>query len=188
LIPPEDRRLPQLEPLGDAVAFAGALHGMVGYSPLIENLTAEEIQKLARFIQVYRAPGGEVVIREGEPGDFMMFIIEGRVEVFKQDRQKLPRMIAVVEAGQTLGEMSMIDGEPRFATCVAAAPTLVGVLTRENLARVVLEEPLLGAKVLMELIVLMSNRLRTTSARLVQSLEQQVGTMPGPAEEGSGLV
>lgn len=188
MIPPEDRRLPQLEPLGDAVAFAGALHGMVGYSPLIENLTADEIHRLARFIQIYRAPGGAVIIREGEPGDFMMFIVEGRVEVFKQDRQKLPRMIAVVEAGQTLGEMSMIDGEPRFATCVAAAPTLVGVLTRENLAKVVLEEPMLGAKVLMELIVLMSDRLRATSAKLVQSLEQQVGAMPGPAEEGTGLV
>ena len=38
----------------------------------------------------------------------------------------------------------MIDGEPRFATCVAVEPTLVAVLDRENLARIIVEQPLLG--------------------------------------------
>ena len=64
-----------------------------------------------------------------------------------------PAALAQVEPGRTLGEMSMIDGEPRFATCVAVEPTLVAVLDRENLARIIVEQPLLGAKLLMELVL-----------------------------------
>jgi CRP-like cAMP-binding protein len=69
--------------------------------------------------------------------------------------------------------MSMIDGEPRFATCVAVEPTLVAVLDRENLARIIVEQPLLGAKLLMELVLMLSQRLRATSQRLLGLLDEQ---------------
>ena len=79
----------------------------------------------------------------------------------------------MVEAGKTLGEMSMIDGEPRFATCIAAEPTVFAVLDRENLARIIVEQPMLGAKILMELVLMLSQRLRSTSGRLLQLMDEQ---------------
>ena len=69
--------------------------------------------------------------------------------------------------------MSMIDGEPRFATCVAAEPSKLAVLTRESLARIILEQPVLGAKTLMELVLMLSQRLRQTSARLVSYMDKE---------------
>ena len=102
----------------------------------------------------------------------MLMIVEGAVEVHKRDRWNTPPLLAVVEAGRTLGEMSMIDGEPRFATCVAAERCLVAVLTREALARIILEQPILGAKILMELVMMLSQRLRQTSARLVAYMDK----------------
>jgi CRP-like cAMP-binding protein len=69
--------------------------------------------------------------------------------------------------------MSMIDGEPRFATCIAAAPTVLAVLDRENLARIIVEQPMLGAKILMELVLMLSQRLRSTSARLLHLMDEQ---------------
>jgi CRP-like cAMP-binding protein len=93
--------------------------------------------------------------------------------VLKRDRWNTPQLIAVVEAGKTLGEMSMIDGEARFATCVAAEPTVLAVLDRENLARIIVEQPMLGAKILMELVLMLSQRLRSTSARLLQMMDEQ---------------
>jgi CRP/FNR family cyclic AMP-dependent transcriptional regulator len=172
-VPLEDSKLPQLEYLGDATQFAGKIHGMTLYSPLLENFNLPEIRLLAHFMQVHRAAPGVEIIREGEPGDFMMLLIEGRIEVFKQDKWNAPRLIAVLEAGTTLGEMSMVDGEPRFATCVAAEQTLVAVLSRESLARIILEQPILGAKVLMELALMLSQRLRQTSVRLLTYLDKQ---------------
>lgn len=169
----EEIKLPQLEFVGDATELAGRIHGMTLYSPLLENFTLPEIRLLARFMQVYRAAAGVEIIREGDPGDFMMLLVEGRIEVAKQDRWNAPRLIAVLEAGSTLGEMSMIDGEPRFATCTATEAALLAVLSREALARIILEQPILGAKVLMELALMLSQRLRQTSVRLMTYLDKQ---------------
>ncbi len=81
--------------------------------------------------------------------------------------------IAVVDAGKTLGEMSMIDGEARFATCASLEPTVLAVLDRENLARIIVEQPMLGAKILMQMILMLSQRLRTTSGRLLQLMYEK---------------
>jgi CRP-like cAMP-binding protein len=171
--PHDTVELPQLESLGDATQFAAKIHGMTLYSPLLENFNLPEIRLLSHFMHVYRAAPGVEIIREGEAGDFMMLLVEGRIEVFKQDKWNAPRLIAVLEAGATLGEMSMIDGEPRFASCIAAEPTTVAVLSREALARIIVEQPMLGAKVLMELALMLSQRLRQTSSRLVNFLDKQ---------------
>ena len=92
------------------------------------------------------------------------------------------RAHAVVDAGKTLGEMSMIDGEARFATCIADQPTMIAVLDRENLARIIVEQPMLGAKILMEFVLMLSQRLRATSTRLVEVLDErkQHGTVWPP--------
>ena len=169
----EQVRPANLEPLGDATRYATQIHGMISRSPLFENFNLAEIRLLSHFMQVYRAEPGIEVIREGDPGDFMMMLIEGRIEVFKQDRWNAPRLIALIEAGKTLGEMSMIDGEPRFATCVAAERCMIAVLTRENLARIILEQPILGAKILMELVLMLSQRLRQTSIKLVSFMDRE---------------
>src|SRR5512134_2152467 len=167
------QQLMHLEYLGDATQFAGQMHALIPKCALLENFSAAEVQLLAHFMGVYRAPTAAEIIREGDGGDFMLMVLEGRVEVHKRDRWNTPQLLASVEAGRTLGEMSMIDGEPRFATCLAAEPSLIAVLDRENLARIIVEQPLLGAKILMELVLMLSQRLRATSQRLLGLLDEQ---------------
>jgi len=186
--PLADRRLSQLEYLGDATPFATQVHALLPYSPLFEDLSLAEVCLISPFMQVYRTQTGQEVLREGDAGDFMLFVIEGRIEVFKQAGGNPPRLIAVVANGKTLGEMSLIDGHPRSATCVADAGTVVGVLTRENLAHIIREQPILGAKILMALVVMLSQRLRTTSAQLLASLDEMGRQYDGLVDQGSGFV
>jgi len=169
----EQTRLAQLESLGDAAQFASRIHGLIAFSPLFENFSLAEMRLLSHFMQVYRSGPGVEIIREGDAGDFMVLLIEGRIEVFKQDRRNAPRLIALINPGQTLGEMSMIDGEPRFASCVSSENCLLAVLSREELARIILEQPVLGAKILMELVLMLSQRLRQTSTKLVAYMDQE---------------
>ena len=178
-MPERQQQLAHLESLGDATPFAGQMHALIPRCLLLENFSQPEVELLAQFMSVYRAQPGVEIIREGDGGDFMMMIIEGRVDVNKRDRWNTPQLIAQVEAGRTLGEMSMIDGEPRFATCVAMEPTLVAVLDRENLARIIVEQPLLGAKLLMELVLMLSQRLRATSGKLLDLIDEQPQRLPG---------
>ena len=172
--------LSHLEYLGDATQFSVQIHALIPHCLLLENFSPAEVRLLSHFMGVYRAQPGVEILREGEGGDFMLMLIEGRVEVQKRDRWNASQLIAVVEAGKTLGEMSMIDGEARFATCVAGERTLIAVLDREALARIIVEQPLLGAKILMELVLMLSQRLRATSQRLLGLLDEQAqGGTPG---------
>ena len=173
-------QLEHLEYLGDATQFAGEIQALIPKCNLLEHFSLGEVRTLAHFMEVYRAEPGMEIIREGEGGDFMLMLLEGRVEVRKRDRWNTPQVLATVDAGRTLGEMSMIDGAARFATCVAAEPTVIAVLDRESLARIIVEQPLLGAKILMELVLMLSQRLRSTSERLLGMLDerQAAGAMP----------
>jgi CRP-like cAMP-binding protein len=167
------QQLAHLEFLGDATKFAGQMQALIPKCPLLENFSLNEVRMLAHFMAVYRAEGAMEIIRERDGGDFMLMVLEGKVEVHKLDRWNTPQPLALVEAGRTLGEMSMIDGAPRFATCVAAEPTLIAVLDRESLARIIVEQPLLGAKILMELVLMLSQRLRATSERLLGLVDER---------------
>jgi CRP-like cAMP-binding protein len=172
-MPERPQQLAHLEHLGDATQFAEQMRALIPKCTLLENFSPAEVLLLAHFMDAYRAAPGAEIIREGDGGDFMLMVLEGRIEVHKRDRWNTPQLLASVEAGRTLGEMSMIDGEARFATCIAVEPTLIAVLDRENLARIIVEQPLLGAKILMELVLMLSQRLRATSQRLLGLLDEQ---------------
>jgi len=172
-MPDRPSQLAHLEHLGDATKFAAQIHALIPKCTLLENFAPAEVRLLAHFMDVYRAEPGVEIIQEGDGGDFMLMLLEGKVEVHKRDRWNTPQLLAIVEPGRTLGEMSMIDGEARFATCIAVEPVVVAVLDRENLARIIVEQPLLGAKILMELVLMLSQRLRATSGKLLGMLNDQ---------------
>jgi len=170
---PVSKRLPHLDLLGDATHFSSQIHALIPKCPLLENFSTGEVRLLTHFMEMYKAGPGVEIIREGEAGDFMLMLVEGKVDVLKRDKHNTPQLIATVDAGKTLGEMSMIDGEARFATCVAMEPVVLAVLDREALARIIVEQPMLGAKILMELVLMLSQRLRATSQRLLGLLDGQ---------------
>jgi len=172
------KQLVNLQHLGDATKFSSQIHVLIPRCRLLENFSESEVRLLAHFMEVFRAEAGTEIIREGDGGDFMLLIVEGRVEVQKRDSSNRQQVIAVADGGRTLGEMSMLDGEPRFATCVATEPTIVAALDRERLARIIVEQPMLGSKILMELVLMLSQRLRATSARLLGLLDDRAQHRP----------
>jgi len=163
---------PDFENLGDAVAYAEKIRQVVGHNALFDDFTVADLEHLGPYMQVYRAPAHGVIISEGERGDFMAFTIDGLVDVTKKDRWDVVKRIAVVQAGAALGEMSMIDGEARFASCAAIEDTTFVVLTRAKLQELITKEPRLASKILMKLVYMLSQRLRQTSAKLVNYLEK----------------
>lgn len=162
--------LSHLEPLGGGEAYADDIAALAGRPVFFADFERDDIDRLARYMRIYRAQAGQAVIRESDEGDFMFLVIAGAVDIFKTDLQGDRKLMTSVGAGATLGEMSMFDGEPRFATCIATDTTTVAVLSRDDMAKIILEDPALGAKILVELVALLSQRLRHTSARLMRYL------------------
>ena len=159
---------PNLTSLGDAGPFVERMREVMDHIRLFEDFEAQELESLARYMTCYLAPADTEIIREGETGDFMLLIIEGSVEIVKLDASGLPTRIGMAGPGKTLGEMSLVDGEPRFASCIAVTDTLFAVLDRDNLSRIIADEPRIGVKILMEQLMLLNQRLRNVSTDLVK--------------------
>jgi len=164
-----DRKLlATLEDLGGGSAFADQIFSLVGRSQFFAEFNRADVDLLAGYMRLYHAEPEQVIIREGDIGDYMLLVIRGEVDIYKQNLMGEKQLMTSVTQGMTLGEMSMIDGEPRFATCIALKETTFAVLTREDMVKIILEKPSLGAKILIKLVTMLSQRLRHTSATLLQ--------------------
>lgn len=167
-----DTLFPDFRALGDATPFAAQIRAVVGHNALFDDFNELDLRQLGPFMRVYVAPPGGVIIREGDAGDFMLFVIDGLVDITKLDRHGEIKRIAVVRGGQALGEMSMIDGEARFASCTAIEDTTFAYLSRPSLQSLINKESRLAAKILMKLVFMLSQRLRQTSSKLVNFIEK----------------
>lgn len=90
---------------------------LVARVPLFRALGAGVIADVARMLRPRQVPGGAMLMRKGDPGDCMFFIVEGEVEVAIE-----PHPVRLA-AGDFLGEMALITGEPRRATVTAMKST-----------------------------------------------------------------
>lgn len=160
-----------LESLGSATRYVEEILEIVDRLPLFEDLRLPEIQSLCDFMHCYGAPRDTVLLSEGDEGDFLLIILTGSVKVTK-GCEGGEKSFAVVGPGATLGEMSLVDGAPRFANCVTIEPTDFAVLTRADLNQILVNMPRLGNKFLLLLLHLMTRRLRHANQCLLPHLTE----------------
>jgi CRP/FNR family cyclic AMP-dependent transcriptional regulator len=142
---------------------------------LLEDLSPDEADTLGRLMPLVRARSGQALIREGDVGDWMLLLLGGTVDVFKTSEAGKVSRLAVIKEGAAVGEMSMLDSAPRYATCMAIEEVHAGVLTRAVIARLIEDHPAIGAKLLVKLTQLLAQRLRNTSNQLVKLLQKHGG-------------
>lgn len=157
--------------MGAGSHFQEDLCGMLESTWMFGDFGWHEIKTLAYYLQAYEAAEHTLLFREGEPGSFMCLVVEGSVGIFKEDSNMAEKCVALVGHGKTLGEMAIIDGEPRSATCITATAAKIILLTKENFLRILDDHPALGVKIVMKVARLLSQRLRKTSGLLVDYLE-----------------
>ena len=117
---------------------------LVSKVPVFHHIGASLIAEVARLLRSRDYPQGAVIMRRGEAGDCMYFVVEGEVEV---QLQSGPISLG---ADEFFGELALLTGEPRNATVVATHPCTVlaldivdfhELLARQpELARVIREE------------------------------------------------
>lgn len=91
--------------------------------PLFEGLNKRQISKLASVADLVSVAEGKVLVKEGALGRELLVIVEGATEV-----RRGTRGIAQLGPGDCIGEMSLLDREPRSATVVATEPTELVVI------------------------------------------------------------
>lgn len=135
---------------------------------LFHLLSDEEVELIAGYFEIALFPEGAVLFREGEPGDYIGFIVSGAVEVKKQTEFKGKEIVlATLKKGSFVGEMSLMGhGEPRSATVVVLEDTELVILKRDALDTLIEQHPRIGIKILKGLNQILTIRLRKTVERL----------------------
>jgi CRP-like cAMP-binding protein/GNAT superfamily N-acetyltransferase len=93
---------------------------------LLEGSSLENLDRLAASLRPRRLSPGEVLMREGDPGNTFALIVEGQVEATRTSPDG-PQHLGRAQAGSICGELAVIRHGPRTATITAVAPTLVAV-------------------------------------------------------------
>ena len=166
---------------------------LLEHSPLLEDFTPAEADVLAASMLLVRAAPGQVLIREGDAGDWMMLILKGTVDVTKRielraadsdapsaagnhaEHEALEftqSRVAVLQRGAAIGEMSMLDSGLRYTTCTAIEAVEAGVLGSHAIGLLIRDHPGVGAKLLVKITQLMAQRLRNISNQLVKALQK----------------
>ena len=162
--------LPALAPPGRATDFLEDILEVLQPLVLFEGFSAKECGELCDYLECFGAPTNATIIKEGDIGSFLVIVLTGAIRVVKRAATGESKEVALVGPGAFLGEMSLIDGKPRFASCISAEPADLAVLPRENLTALMLDNPRLAQKLLMMLLRLMATRLRETTERMLPHL------------------
>jgi CRP/FNR family transcriptional regulator, cyclic AMP receptor protein len=99
--------------------------------PLFESLSDENIQKLTGLLRRMTIRSGEILFREGDEGTALYIIHQGRIKIsMSKLLDKLT--LAILGQGEFLGEMALLDGQPRSADAVAMEETQLYALNRKD--------------------------------------------------------
>jgi CRP-like cAMP-binding protein len=83
------------------------------------DLSSARLKPVAEAAEVVRVAAGEVIVRQGDPGDAVFALIEGQAEVWLEDPQRRPVLLRTMLSGQLFGETAVLYRGPRSATIKA---------------------------------------------------------------------
>lgn len=160
--------------------------GLLRSPSALAQLSEDDAVTVLAYMQLRRFGRGESIVREGEDASgqngFMALVVEGEVTVESQLMHRAqPLTVNVLGPGEVLGEMALLDGDARSASCNASTDGVLAVLRRESLQSLMEEEPVTAARLLAAVGYRLSLRLRDLEAKykvydsLVASLQAEVG-------------
>lgn len=133
--------------------------------PLFSMLTTDQAQGIADSVVKRRFRRGEIIVEHGRKSNALFILLTGRARVLTADSRGREVILAVLQPGDYVGEMSLIDNEPHSATVRAEVQTDMLILGRPEFARCLPENSSLSYAIMRGLVA----RLRSAD-RQIESL------------------
>ena len=128
--------------------------------PLFEGLSRKDLEKVAKLVRGRTIRQGELLFKEGDPGDKFYILQSGSVEILKEKAGSEPDRLAVKKPGDSFGEMALLTDAPRSATVRAVEQANLLVVSREQF-----EELLGGDTLAMRVMRSLAKSLRALNLR-----------------------
>lgn len=128
-------------------------------TPLFSELPQEHLRSLVEVLERRTFRKGQVILRQGEPGNSLYIIVTGRVRIYTLNPDGHELSVSICDQGDFFGEMALLSGEPRSANAQAMQRTEVLVLRRGAFRSHLLSNP----PTAIHIIETLSDRLRRTT-------------------------
>src|SRR5437763_1316746 len=133
--------------------------GVLAEVPLFAALDAEPAQLLTAALTTRTVPRGHVVFREGDTGDRLFIVIDGKVKISRTAADGRENLLTVLGTGEMFGELSLFDPGARTATATAVTDSTLASLDHDDLRPLLLARPAVAVNLLQAL----AQRLRRTN-------------------------
>ncbi len=137
----------RLQPSGDDVTDTGRTSDIATMLqlrrvPLFQQLSPEDLQRIASVATERWFDEGAALVREGEAGDELFVIVEGRVRVVHRAEDGSERTLRTYGDGDHIGELAVLRAQPRVATVIADGGSVrTLVIGGEGLTAILRERP-----------------------------------------------
>ena len=156
--------------------------------PLFSLLTAEQAKGVADGVVKRRFRRGELVVEQGKPSNALFILLNGRARVLTADQRGREVILAVLQSGDYVGEMGLIDNEPASATVRTEVQTDMLVLQRTEFARCLPEPSTMAYSMLHGLVRRLRNADRQIESLALLDVYGRVArTLLDMAEDDNGV-
>lgn len=98
---------------------------------LFDNLNDEQLEHILRIAHRRTLAAGTVLFQEKEPGHTFYVILSGSIKIFTRSQSGAEKVLTMITAGESFGELSLLDGRPRSASAQTLEATAVLELSSE---------------------------------------------------------
>ncbi|HVU60264.1 MAG TPA: Crp/Fnr family transcriptional regulator [Mycobacteriales bacterium] len=135
------------------------MEGVLGSVPLFAALDADSAAALEKMLTTRSVGKGHIVFSEGDDGDRLFIVLDGKVKITRASMDGRENLIAVLGTAEMFGELSLFDPGPRTASVSAVTDATLASLDHDDLRPLLLERP----GVAVELLQALAQRLRRTN-------------------------
>lgn len=164
---------------GRETIYPDALRERLRSFPLLEDLSEPALRRLLGQANWFGLPGGTLLPRDGENDRALFLVVTGSLGVFVEDEKGRRRFVAQVSSGETVGEMSLISGEPHSAQLVALRDTELLRISREGFEVLMARHP----HVILNLLRILVRRLQQSTHRIADTSRPRTFAIV-PLQEG----
>ena len=143
-----------------------AIKALMRKLPHFDRLDDDQLDIMAEYIEYQKVEAGNTLVKEGENGESLYYVISGEMEINKEALDGRHAVLARFKKGATVGEMAIIENRStRSATAITITETELLVLNRDRFNELVDSNPSIALKITQNIANMISARLRHTSGR-----------------------
>jgi CRP-like cAMP-binding protein len=139
---------------------------------IFSDLNNEELSDLVELFIEIKLNKGSILFKEGDEGKALYVISDGEIQISKNIKGIQDKILAILGPKSIVGEMALIETQPRTATAIAIKDTKLLEITRSDFNSLIEINPTAGFKIMYNIAKLLSNRLRKMDEEFIKIFSQ----------------